>query len=250
MRYVEASIFFGMLDAELLAFYDKHVAPIRRESPDAAEDAKVWGEEELLCAESFPLGFPVLEGELSGAAGAQKLSPELSQELHVFYMREDQAYRKMWCSFVDAFVERMNVDERRFYDITRSRARGGGWELSVRATHHLRREWSRWVEGAVQFDESQKGLSLQWPEQVQCFKKACLTEGVSFCVSDWIMARPNEEDGDLKKIIPEPPEGLPKYGVPNRMWSGKILHIFRHNRYGGELRKPEALRELVLEVEV
>jgi len=232
-RYAEASILFSMMDLELLSFQAKHGVLASEEC-----EAMAWGEEELLKLDEVSVD---LKAELPGDSALHALSPDLCQQLHLFYIREDDVYARLWESFIREFVPQMSAHDVQCLDITGNEE--AGWEFTAQAVAVLRQNWCSW-RPEVALPEEEKGLIKEWGALVLSYK-AVSVAGVLFAEGDWFMARPNECNGDFTPI-PNAAEGLPKFGPPKQMWAGKIKRIMQHSRFSGD---GHPLDEVILEVQ-
>ncbi|KAF5827322.1 hypothetical protein DUNSADRAFT_859 [Dunaliella salina] len=244
-RYAEASMMLGMIDKEILSFFEKHGMHVEpSEVSDQVQLDEPWGEEQLL-SWAGDLSIKLLE-EVKGPSRMHVLSPQMRYHLRVYYTREDQEYDDLWQRYTAYCIPRLSDDLRSRLDINPNSA--GGWDMNPDVFESLRARWNEWAHSAdAQLDDSQRSLTKMWQGKVLCSKKVSVL-GVPFSVGDWFMARPNdEEDGGDVTPLPGAAEGMPKYGVPKRMWCGKIKRIIQHDRWL-RLEQPDE-REAMLEVE-
>lgn len=226
----ESNVFLCMMDKELVCRQMKH--GVMKRVPEEGESV-AWGEDELLKQERYDVELLSLHRN-----AVDIVTPEQRQQLHLMYMREDEQYLDLWSAFVNEFVPGMSQAQRDGLDITRSNE--GVWEFTAVALEYLRAQWPYWARSNV--SQSLKGLVRLWQGMVVRYQKVKIAD-VVFRVGDWVMPRPAPED-DLTPL-PEAAFDSPKWGVPKRIWAGKIRRILSHSRYAQD---SEPIEEKVLEV--
>lgn len=129
-------------------------------------------------------------------------------------------YENAWDAFLLEFMPTMSNEEKRRYGIEWRGA--DGWAFPPNAIAFLRGRWEEWGKRP-----ENAGPTVFWGSGVSTF--ASLVVGpVKFVIGDWFLARPGVDE--VRAIVPTPPAGLPKYGVPNHLWFGKIISFVRHTR--------------------
>lgn len=147
--------------------------------------------------------------------------------MHLYYMAEDEVYAQAWAGYIRQVMPAYAIERRwRSLDYVR-RPGDDAWDFSVGALEDLQGNWGRWVEANCPGDQAQFAASHKLFNRLMWRHKHMVFNGVKFSEGGWIMARPNAANGDLGEIR-EPAEGLPKCGVPRRMWFGRLKGFYTH----------------------
>jgi len=196
-----------------------------------------WGKEELLLSSELvtKLDFPI-------QPALRQLSPHEVAHLHNCYVREVPSYGCLFQAFVRERLSLLSDDELAEHGMSVGMDEEGARSIqfSDASLMWVRPRWEEWAR-AKEGLEGESGHAEMWNPYVRSF---CIVAvgPIKLSKGDWFLARPNEEDvvllrdGDDEANAPAAGLLLPKFGVPARLWFGKVKSIVQHIHLDGSRR--------------
>lgn len=215
MLHVEANILLRLLDKEIAGLYGK----IEREVVEA------WGAHEVLPSSWRRIAPHFSHNRHGSLQYTRFLSAQEHVHLHNLYMGIDSVYSELWMRFVRERAAEL-VREKGFRVSDASFHAEGGWKFSAHALQVLSYDFQEWGISSG-LTSSQQLKTVRLVTEASSLSSICIND-VPFKVGDWVLARPNDED--LNPIVGSQ-AGMPQFGVPERMWFGKVKRMFEHQRY-------------------
>jgi hypothetical protein len=216
-RYPEANMVLTAADKEMV------IMNCVLGASSAEEEGNAWGEHSSLKDPAVAVQLMPLAGEEVVLKGS------LFAAVHLFYLGEDPVYAEAWAEYVRDVMPAF-ANERGWNRQQCERRHGHGseaWDFSPAALEIVHGYWHVWAERHRSGDRMQQAAAGKLLNRSMRVHKYMMFNGMRFSKGDWIMARPNAANHDLGELR-EPAPGLPAYGVPRRMWFGKLTVFYSH----------------------
>lgn len=219
MRFLEANITLTAADHECVR---QHAVLRGGEASVAADDEEMaWGVHGNL--RSRFLSVDLLPVQWQGV----DMLGDLFAAMHVYYLAEDEGYAEAWAEYIRQVMPAFAYSREWGGRDVEQRRGSDAWDFSPDALQELHGAWRGWIEEHCPDDRAQFFACRKLFNRQMWRHRVMIIDGITFQENDWIMARPNPANGDLGEVR-EPAPGLPKYGVPCRMWFGGLKAFYSH----------------------